>query len=899
MKKLFFLFTLTILVMGMAWAQVTIHTNDCSSATTGWTFNDGGGYPIQQSSYWLLDNTGDYIISQAFNVMSYSNLTLSFKVATYGSGTNHSCKVEYSTDGGTTWNQNFFTSATPTSTTYIDSGTWELGTLNTDQLEFRWTSPSGGGKGIRIDNILFQGVETGASITVSTNTLTGFSYIYGNGPSNERSFIISGSNLSSNIIIDAPTNYEISLTNGELFNAEDPLELTQSGGSVSETTIYVRLKAGLSAGNYNGETITASSSGAPNKIVTCSGTVYKTEPSNHCSNFAVANVTPSTLKLTWTDAAKTTPDGYLIKGSSVSYADIVAPVDGTSESKSTLVRNVNQGVGNYTFTNLAENTTYYFKIYPYTNSGTNINYKTDGEIPQATGTTLINQHLSAGDIAVIGYQSDDPDKFAILLLKAINEGTEVKFTDNGFKDTGTLNTTEGTITWTAPEGGLARGTVVQFTYGSSWTVDEGTITITSSLSFSTSGDQIIVYQGESSNPTFIYALSTTPWVTSGTISTNTSYIPTGLYNGTTCFAFTTEKDDGYYKVTPSTGTPAMVLTSIATETNWEKNDSIIDFPEWDFNIFDYIANEPTIENGLTITIIGGNANVGSGPIPPIPNQNVNFTPLSFVLDNSIANWTITIQPGAAYGAYFQNGNWHTVTGTAEQIIFNITFAKGKGSEEIPIVLGEQDPTLPVELSSFTAVLTSDMYVLIKWIAESETNHSGYNILRAEKKDLDTAQRINAQIIDEGVEAGTQISYSYTDFEAYTNIVYYYWLESVSLDGVSSYYGPSIVTIGDPNQDPRPPEVLMATKLLNAYPNPFNPNTNIRYSLKDAGKVRIDIYNMKGQVIQTLTAEHNIPGFYQLTWDGCDANGKPVASGIYMYRMTSGNYSSAKKMVLAK
>ena len=190
-------------------------------------------------------------------------------------------------------------------------------------------------------------------------------------------------------------------------------------------------------------------------------------------------------------------------------------------------------------------------------------------------------------------------------------------------------------------------------------------------------------------------------------------------------------------------------------------------------------------------------------------------------------------------------------------------------------------------------------MLIKWIAESETNHSGYNILRAEKKDLATAQRINAQIVDKGVETGTQISYSYTDFEAYTNMVYYYWLESVSLDGISSYYGPLTVTIGDPTQEPRPPEVSMVTKLLNAYPNPFNPNTNIRYSIKDPGKVRIDIYNMKGQVIQTLTAEHNIPGFYQIAWDGCDANGKPVASGIYMYQMTSGNYSSIKKMVLAK
>ncbi len=151
--------------------------------------------------------------------------------------------------------------------------------------------------------------------------------------------------------------------------------------------------------------------------------------------------------------------------------------------------------------------------------------------------------------------------------------------------------------------------------------------------------------------------------------------------------------------------------------------------------------------------------------------------------------------------------------------------------QVPIVLGEQDPTLPVELSNFTAVLTSDMYVMIKWIAESETNHSGYNILRAEKKDLAAAQRINAQIIDEGIATGTQISYTYTDFEAYTNMVYYYWLESVSLDGVSAFYGPITVTIGDPTQEPIPPAVKISTQLLNAYPNPFNPNTNIRYSLR--------------------------------------------------------------------
>ncbi len=169
--------------------------------------------------------------------------------------------------------------------------------------------------------------------------------------------------------------------------------------------------------------------------------------------------------------------------------------------------------------------------------------------------------------------------------------------------------------------------------------------------------------------------------------------------------------------------------------------------------------------------------------------------------------------------------------------------------------------MPVGAGSFTAVLTSDMYVLIKWIADPRPIIPVTTFYERKERPFYRSKN-KCKIIDEGVETGAPDQYSYTDFEAYTNMVYYYWLESVSLDESSSYYGPSIVTIGDPNQEPRPPEVSMVTKLLNAYPNPFNPNTNIRYSLRMQER-RIDIYNMKGQVIQTLTAEHNIPGFISL------------------------------------
>ncbi len=111
------------------------------------------------------------------------------------------------------------------------------------------------------------------SISLSTSILSGFYYVQGNGPSVEQSFTTEGSNLTTDITLTPPTNYEISLLTGGAFAPTNPITLTQSGGAVSSTTIYTRLKAGLSAADYDGEDITASSTGATDKTVTCSGSV--------------------------------------------------------------------------------------------------------------------------------------------------------------------------------------------------------------------------------------------------------------------------------------------------------------------------------------------------------------------------------------------------------------------------------------------------------------------------------------------------------------------------------------------------------------------------------------------------------------------------------------------------
>ncbi len=98
-------------------------------------------------------------------------------------------------------------------------------------------------------------------------------------------------------------------------------------------------------------------------------------------------------------------------------------------------------------------------------------------------------------------------------------------------------------------------------------------------------------------------------------------------------------------------------------------------------------------------------------------------------------------------------------------------------------------------------------------------------------------------------------------------------------------------------------VIATTQLNDNYPNPFNPITNIAYSIKDAGNVTIEVYNLKGQLIRTLVNEVKTTGDHTVIWDGTDNSNKSVSSGVYFYKMVSdsniGRYTSTKKMILLK
>ena len=97
----------------------------------------------------------------------------------------------------------------------------------------------------------------------------------------------------------------------------------------------------------------------------------------------------------------------------------------------------------------------------------------------------------------------------------------------------------------------------------------------------------------------------------------------------------------------------------------------------------------------------------------------------------------------------------------------------------------------------------------------------------------------------------------------------------------------------------PVSVAATFELLNAYPNPFNPATTIPFRIDRRQEVRLEIINLQGITVKTLVHETLNPGYYETRWNGLDENNIPVASGIYFYRLFTGNKVHTKKLSLLR
>jgi len=118
------------------------------------------------------------------------------------------------------------------------------------------------------------------------------------------------------------------------------------------------------------------------------------------------------------------------------------------------------------------------------------------------------------------------------------------------------------------------------------------------------------------------------------------------------------------------------------------------------------------------------------------------------------------------------------------------------------------------------------------------------------------------------------------------------LGSIPIDQLTTWYYGVPSAISDVNDAPR-------IRLLRSFPNPFNPVTTIEFELSLDATVLLQVIDVRGRVIQTIADETRSAGSHRETWRGVDDRGKPVASGVYFYRISTGRESITRKIVLLK
>lgn len=257
-----------------------------------------------------------------------------------------------------------------------------------------------------------------------------------------------------------------------------------------------------------------------------------------------------------------------------------------------------------------------------------------------------------------------------------------------------------------------------------------------------------------------------------------------------------------------------------------------------------------------------------------------------------------IPPTIAYS--FGGGAWNMLTNpgtwTENDADLNITVDPQRSSELIIVFSDSEENTLPVTLSSFTAVHTGQGYVRVDWATASETAVLGYYILRSNSAELSEAVAISSLIAAANASNGAY--YSFRDKSFTESSTYYYWLSNLDFNGIEGFFGPLAVHIDNMGGGSEP-IVPLLTEALGNYPNPFNPVTNLRYALAKAGEVNVQIYNNRGQLVRTLSQQHSQPGYFSLIFDGKDSAGLGLSSGVYFYRTRIGEYSATNRMLLLK
>ena len=236
------------------------------------------------------------------------------------------------------------------------------------------------------------------------------------------------------------------------------------------------------------------------------------------------------------------------------------------------------------------------------------------------------------------------------------------------------------------------------------------------------------------------------------------------------------------------------------------------------------------------------------------------------------------------------GNWVNLGGSGASPITSVTaFTSLTGTVfTLANATGGSNP-LPVEMTSFTASMQSANCAMLKWSTATEVNNSGFEIERrsanGEQSTVNSWQKVG--FVSGAGTSNAPKTYSYEDKNLAPG-VYVYRMKQIDNDGTTTIY--------NPNELPKVDAGVSNTfQLCGNYPNPFNPTTNMQFSVPQDGYASLKVYNMVGQEVATLfsgiaKAGHYIPATF---------NASRLASGIYFARLQYNGKSLLQRMVMTK
>lgn len=258
------------------------------------------------------------------------------------------------------------------------------------------------------------------------------------------------------------------------------------------------------------------------------------------------------------------------------------------------------------------------------------------------------------------------------------------------------------------------------------------------------------------------------------------------------------------------------------------------------------------------------------------------------MNTSLGFHNVVADDGSFTSGAPSNSNWtySYVFASAGSNPYHCAIHGGPGGVGMSGTVTVQSST-PVELTSFSAIV-KDKSVLLNWETATETNNKGFQIeksLLVNNIDENIQSNLNWKVIKfiQGIGTSSEKhQYTFQD-KNITSGKYQYRLKQIDFDGHFNYSKVASIYI-------KPVDYILSQN----YPNPFNPSTTINFTIPQSGFTQLKVYASDGSEVASLVSKNLNAGTYNISF-----NAKNLASGVYFYRLKSGNFNSIKKLMLLK